>query len=55
MKEQGRRTILVALRMLVSVTLLAYLVREVDPAQLLVAWQTIILPFVLLVAGLQLL
>ncbi len=55
MKEQGRRTILVALRVLVSVTLLAYLVREVDPAQLLVAWQTVILPFVLLAAGLQLL
>ncbi len=55
MKEQGRRTLLMAFRVLVSVTLLAYLVREVDPAQLLVAWQTIILPFVLLAAGLQLL
>lgn len=46
---------LVALRVLVSVTLLAYLMSEVDPAQLLVAWQTILLPFVLLAAGLQLL
>lgn len=53
MKEHVRGRVIVAVRVIVSVTLLAYLISTVDPEKLIEAWRGIIVPFLVLAVGLQ--
>lgn len=52
--KNARQKLLVAVRVIVSVALLAYLLAEVDLQKLFAVWRDIALPFVMLAVGLQL-
>lgn len=53
MKEHVRRRLFIAVRVIVSATLLTYLLSQVDTAKLIEAWREIIVPFVVLAVALQ--
>ena len=54
MKKSSRQKLLVAVRVIVSTALLAYLLSTVQLDELVAVWSDIVLPFVLLAIGLQL-